>query len=53
MLHHAHTPVVVVHPLVQLSEVERLLTVGSSVYSLDSNGDTPLDLASRAGYLVS
>ena len=40
-------------PLLQLSEVERLLTVGSSVYSLDSNGDTPLDLASRAGSHVS
>ena len=40
-------------PLLQLREVERLLTLGSSVYSLDSNGDTPLDLASRAGCHVS
>ena len=37
----------------QTQEVERLLKIGSSIYSLDSEGDTPLDLASRAGNIVS
>ena len=37
----------------QVAEVERLLKIGSSIYSLDSEGDTPLDLASRAGNIVS
>ena len=37
----------------QVTEVERLLKIGSSIYSLDSEGDTPLDLASRCGNIVS